>query len=423
MVVAVAGLSSCTRTEPDPSNSASESGDQAELTSADVFTWWTTEAEAKGLDELVAMLWSRHPEVEFVDSSVEGGGGSAKELLQARFADGTVPDTFQVHAGKEAQDYINARQVTDLSQLYAEFGLDGVFPKGVTDYLSKDGKYYTIPLAVHRANVLWASVPVLEQAGLELADVNFDSMDAFIKVLDQLKENAPDIVPLAVGNTWCQVHLLETVLIAGLGPDKYAGLFNGGTDWNGVEVNAALNTFATLMTYTNPDRDALDWEPATQLLLDGKAAFTVMGDWVPALLDSQNLIAGTDYLWAAAPGTQGVYDFLADSFVMALGAPHPDGARAWLEVVASKEGQTAFARASGSIPARTDIDPTQLSAYQQAAAESFQGDKVVGSLQHGAAATITQVAAVNAAIAKFTVSPMADSDLQALQAALAAAFA
>ncbi|MCL2803265.1 MAG: ABC transporter substrate-binding protein [Micrococcales bacterium] len=377
-------------------------GGKSGANQVEVFTWWTTGSEAQGLDALVKVLADKYPDVKFVNGGVTGGGGSGKDKLQTRLANNQPPDSFQAHAGAEMMDYIEAGQVQDVSNLYEEFGLTEAFPADLLDLVTKDGNKYSIPSNVHRANILWASVPVLEGAGIDPTQITYASIDDFIKDLDKIKAATPDITPLSVGTTWTQVHLLECVLIAELGPDAYNGLWDGSTDPAGPEVAKALATFEKLMSYTNADRDSIDWEPATQMLLDGGAAFNIMGDWVPALFMEKDVAMGTDWVWAASPGTDGVFDFLADSFTLCAGAPDPEGAKAWLDVISSVDGQAAFNQIKGSIPARVDVPMTDFSEYQQQAAEAYASDKIVGSLQHGAAATIAQGASVGEAVTAFT---------------------
>ncbi|MDR1293371.1 MAG: ABC transporter substrate-binding protein [Bifidobacteriaceae bacterium] len=400
--------------------STQDDGGASSSDTVEVYSWWTSPSEELGLDALQEVFAQEYPEIQFVNGGVAGGGGSTKQLLQARLEAGEPPDSFQVHAGREAQDYIDAGHVTDISDLYNEFGLDGVFPPGLLDMLTQDRHLYTIPSNVHRANVLWASVPALEDAGIDPGAIAYPTVDAFIADLEKIADQA-EVTPLAVGGTWTQVHLLETILIAELGADGYDGLFDGTTDWSGPQVGAALEEFQTLIGLTNEDREEYDWEFPTQMVVDGDAAFTIMGDWVPALLESNSLVEGVDYVWAPSPGTDGIYDFLADSFSMTVGAPNPAGAKAWLAVIASADGQAAFNQVKGSIPARTDVDLSQFSSYQQAAAQSFASDAIVGSIQHGAAATIAQGEAVNRAVYAFVTSGA--DDLAKFQADLTAAFA
>ncbi|MDT0269113.1 ABC transporter substrate-binding protein [Streptomyces sp. DSM 44915] len=384
----------------------------------EVFTWWAAGSEKAGLDALVAVFDEQHPDIEFVNGAVAGGAGSAaKDLLQSRLQASDPPDTFQAHAGLELLDYINAGQLQDVSPLYDEFDLREAFPADLVERLTHEGQIYSIPSNIHRANVLWANPAVLEEHGLD-PQASYDSLDDWFADLDVLQEAG--VTPLSVATAWTQVHLLETILLADLGPDAYNGLWDGTTDWEGAEVTAALEDFERAMSYTNGDRDGLDWPEATQLVIDGNAAFNVMGDWAVAAFEEQGKVFGTDFTAAPVPGTDGVFDFLADSFTLPVGAPHEGGSHAWLETVASLEGQTAFNAAKGSIPARTDADPADFSEYQRTAIESFAQDTIVSSLAHGAATPVATLNAVTDATSKFTSGA---SDLSTFQSELATATA
>ncbi|MGE9364395.1 ABC transporter substrate-binding protein [Isoptericola nanjingensis] len=410
--VAALALAACGGNGGEPESSGSGGADEVE-----VFTWWAAGSEKAGLDALVKVFDEQHPDVTFVNGAVAGGAGSqAKDLLQTRLQAQDPPDTFQAHAGAELQDYIDAAQIEPVSDLYDEFGLTDVFPPDLMDRLTADdGQIYSIPSNIHRANVVWSNRQVLTDAGLD-SDATYPDLSAWMDDLATLKKAG--VTPLAVAQAWTQVQLLETVLLADLGAEGYSGLWDGSTDWKGPEVTAALEDFETLMGYTNTDRDGLDWPESQQLVIDGKAAFTVMGDWAEASYEEQEQELGTDYSAFAVPGTDGVFDFLADSFTLPVGAPHPDGAKAWLETVGSAEGQEAFNKAKGSIPARTDVDMSTFGEYQQSAAEAFKSDTIVSSLAHGAAVPVATLTAITDATSKFTSGA---SDLAAFQSELAAA--
>jgi len=388
-------------------------GDASEV---EVFTWWASGSEKLGLDALVKVFDEQHPDTKFVNGAVAGGAGSAaKDLLQSRLQAGDPPDTFQAHAGAELSDYIDAGQVEDVSALYDEFGLRDAFPKDLVDRLTVDGKIYSIPSNIHRANVTWANVSVLEDAGVD-PKATYSSLDDWFADLDKVKASGK--TALSVATTWTQVQLLETTLLADLGADGYSGLWDGSTDWKGADVTAALEDFQKLMSYTNTDRDGLDWPDATQQIIDGQAGYNVMGDWAVAAFEEAGKKAGTDFVYLPVPGTDGVFDFLADSFTLPVGAPHPGGAKNWLETVGSLDGQVAFNKAKGSIPARTDADASEFSEYQQSAITSFGEDTIVSSLAHGAAVPIATLNAISDATSKFTTGA---SDLATFQSDLATA--
>jgi glucose/mannose transport system substrate-binding protein len=380
----------------------------------EVFTWWTEGGEKAGLDGLVSTFGEDYPDFEFVNGAVAGGAGSnAKAVLASRLQSGDPPDTFQAHAGGELADYIAAGQIQDVSSLYEEEGWTDVFPQGVLDLLTVDGKIYSVPANIHRANVVWANPTVLEDAGV--TEVPAD-LDAWIADMEKVRKSGVE-APLGVGTDWTQVHLLETVLISALGPDGYTGLWNGETDWSSSEVTAALEDYKTILSYSNTDRSGLDWPDALKYVTDGKAAYTVMGDWAAGSLIDQGLVEGEDFTWFPVPGQDGVFDFLADSFTLPEGAPNEEGAKAWLKTVGGATGQEAFNTKKGSIPVRTDADKGAYNEYQQAAMSAFAEDQIVPSLMHGAATPVAWQTDIMSAVGQFGSS----GDVGQFQDALVAA--
>jgi glucose/mannose transport system substrate-binding protein len=152
-------------------------------------------------------------------------------------------------------------------------------------------------------------------------------------------------------------------------------------------------------------------------VIDGQAAFNVMGDWAEAAFATQDKKFGSDYVTFPVPGTDGVFDFLADSFTMPVGGPNPAGTEAWLDTIASAEGQEAFNKAKGSIPANLEAKTDDFGPYQQTAIESWTNDEIVSSLAHGAAASVSWLTDVTAAVSKFG----SNQDVKELQDGLVAA--
>lgn len=385
-------------------------------TDVEVFTWWASGSEKAGLDALVKVFGEQHSDFTFVNGAVAGGAGSAaKDMLQSRLQASDPPDTFQAHAGAELQDYIDAAQIEDVSGLYDEYKLTDAFPKDLVDRLTVEGKIYSIPSNIHRSNVVWANAKVLEKAGID-AEKAPGSVDDFLADLEKAK--GAGVTALSVGTTWCQVNLLEAILMSELGSEKYNGLFDGKTAWDDAAVTSSLEAFQKMMGYTNTDRDSLDWPDATQQLIDGKAAYNVMGDWAEAAFQQAKLKDGEDYTYFPLPGKEKIFGFLADSFTLPVGAPNADGAKAWLDTLSSKDGQLAFNLAKGSIPARTDVDESQFGTYSQTALKSFAEDAISPSIAHGAAVPVAWLNDLSDATSQFTTGA---SDLAAYQKALVAA--
>src|SRR5690242_14108577 len=189
-------------------NNSGGGGNSSASKDVEVFTWWADGGEKAGLDGLVAQFKSDCSQYTFVNGAVAGGAGSnAKQVLASRLQQGDPPDTFQAHAGAELSDYIKAGQVEDLSQEYKDWGLTSAFPKGLVDSLTVNGKIYSVPANIHRANVLWSNTKVLQTAGITAAPT---SLQEFFTQLDTLKAKGV-ATPLALGKDWTQQMLFEAV--------------------------------------------------------------------------------------------------------------------------------------------------------------------------------------------------------------------
>ncbi|MCK6581714.1 MAG: ABC transporter substrate-binding protein [Anaerolineales bacterium] len=385
-------------------------GDQVE-----VFSWWTGGGEAAGLDAMIVVFKAANPDIEFVNSAVAGGAGTnARAVLATRLQSGEPPDSWQGHAGQELiGTYVAGGQIQPLNDLYDAEGWLDVMPETLIPLISQDGNIYSVPVNIHRANVLWYNPALLEANGVEVPT----NMDEWFAAMDTLE--AAGVQPLALGEQWTKMHLLETVLLGSLGPDAYNGLWDGSTDWASADVTAALDNYAKVLTYANEDSASLSWQDAAQLVVNGDAAFNVMGDWAEGYFRELGKEPNKDYGWAATPGSGGVFQFLSDSFVLAVGAPHPDAATAWLKVAGSKEGQEAFNPVKGSICARTDCDKSLFGEYLQSAMDDWSSNTVVGSLTHGVVANDSWKTEIDTALGAF----IADGNIETFQSALTAACA
>lgn len=382
-------------------------------TQVEVFSWWTGGGEAAGLEAMQKVFAAQYPNVEFINAAVAGGAGTnARAVLATRLQAGDPPDSWQGHAGQELiGTYVAGKQIQPLNDLYESEGWIAVMPETLIPLISQDGNIYSVPVNIHRANVLWYNPKILTDNNIAVPT----TIDEWIAAMETLK--GAGVQPLALGEQWTKMHLMESVLLGTLGPDKYNGLWDGSTDWASADVTTALNNYVKVLSYANTDSASLSWQDASQLVVNGDAAFNIMGDWAEGYFRELGKTPKTDYGWAPTPGTVGVFQFLSDSFVLAVGAPHPEGAADWLKIAGSKAGQEAFNPVKGSICARTDCDKALFGEYLQSAMDDWSSNIVVGSLTHGVVANDSWKSEIDTALGLF----IADSNVATFQSALAAA--
>jgi glucose/mannose transport system substrate-binding protein len=92
-----------------------------------------------------------------------------------------------------------------------------------------------------------------------------------------------------VENSLPQLELLEGLLLAELGPERFETLWTAKADWSGGDVTGVLDDYKRLLLYSNPDRDNLHWTDAAKLMSSGRAGYLFMGDWVVGELERNGL--------------------------------------------------------------------------------------------------------------------------------------
>lgn len=382
----------------------------------EIFSWWTGAGEEAGLQGLIKLFKGKYADIEVINAAVAGGAGTnAKAVLASRMQGGDPPSAFQVHGGAELNTgWVAAGKVSPLNDLYDKEGWKDKFPKDLIDMVSKDGNIYSVPVNIHRGNVIFYNKKIFDQNGLK-APTTFGE---FIKVADALK--AKGITPLALGDKepWTATMLFENVLLGELGADDYKKLWTGEIPFDDARVKKSLETFKKMLTYVNKDHAARNWQDAAQLVAKGEAAMNNMGDWAKGYFTTDlKLKANEDFGWAASPNTNGTFMVVTDTFALPKDSKDQATAKEFLKVLGSVEGQDVFNPLKGSIPARVDADASKYDIYGKTTIEDFKKSKLTPSMAHGSAAPEGFTTQANQAINIFVTQGNVEQAAKALKAA------
>ena len=197
----------------------------------EIFSWWAGD-EGPALEALLAKYAELYPDVEVTNATVTGGSGvNARAVLKTRMLGGDPPDSFQVHAGQELiGTWVVADRMEDLAFLYEEEGWMDVFPQGLLDLLSTDEGIWSVPVNIHRSNVMWYIPANLEQWGVTVPT----TWAEFLEACPTLQEQG--VTPLAVGENWTVNHLWESVVLSELGVEGWNALWAGEKVWTDDDV-------------------------------------------------------------------------------------------------------------------------------------------------------------------------------------------
>lgn len=380
----------------------------------EIFSWWSGD-EGPALDALVKLYKQKYPTVDLVNATVAGGAGTnAKAVLKTRMLGGDPPDSFQVHAGQELiGTWVVANRMEDLTSLYKSEGWLSKFPKDLIPLLSSKGGIWSVPVNVHRSNVMWYVPANLKKWGVTPPK----TIDELLKTCATLKAKGV-AAPISVGDSsFPQPHMWESIALGTLGTQGWADLFSGKLKFTDPRAVKVWTNFGKVMDCTNKDSSGLTWQQATDRVAKGQSAFNIMGDWAAGYMATTlKLKPGTGFGWVPAPGTAGTFLFLSDSFGLPKGAKDRAQALNWLKLLGSKQGQDTFNPLKGSIAARTDSDLSKYNAYSQSAAKDWRSNKIAGSLIHGVVANETFTSGFGGIVAQFVQNKDANAAAQATQA-------
>jgi glucose/mannose transport system substrate-binding protein len=151
---------------------------------------------------------------------------------------------------------------------------------------------------------------------------------------------------------------------------------------NSATMTKALETFRKVKTYTDAASPGRDWNLATAMVIQEKAAFQFMGDWAKGEFTAAGKVPGKDYICAAAPGTANAFTFNVDSFAMfKLKDAAAQKAQADLAAaIMGTEFQEVFNLNKGSIPVRLNMDMAKFDDCAKLSSKDFVATSKAGGL-------------------------------------------
>jgi glucose/mannose transport system substrate-binding protein len=352
---------------------SSEKSPVPEKTEVDALTfydWWTSPSESAALNSLIAVFSKKYPNTAVVAAPVVGGAGFKMfPIITSLVSAGEAPDAFQMHAGYEAEPYFKSNLLDQIDYIWQSEGLEDVMPKIIQSMNQFEGHYYSVPVDVHRGNVIWYNKALLSQYNINPNALT--TWDDFFKAADKLQA-AGIKYPIQMGESWTASQVFETI-VASQGIDFYEDFINGKvTKANDPRLINSLTILKKYLSYVNLDSSNLTWDEATRRIINKTGAFNLMGDWANGEFKLAGMKYGVDYGAFLAPGTQNMYGLIVDTFQHPKGINHPTNSDRWLETVASLDGQDAFNPIKGSISPRSDSDAAKYDAYQKSAMADFK---------------------------------------------------
>ncbi|EAV41126.1 ABC transporter substrate-binding protein [Roseibium aggregatum] len=325
----------------------------ANATDLEVTHWWTSGGEAAAVAEFAKAFDATGN--KWVDGAIAGSGGTARPIMISRITGGDPMGATQFNHGRQAEELVEAGLMRDLTDIAEEGNWKEVIhPSSLLDSCTLDGRIYCVPVNIHSQQWLWLNNKVFEDNGLAVP-TNWDEYAAAAPKLE-----AAGIVPLAMGQQPWQTTLAFQVLLTALaGPEAYTKIF-GEKDAELAASDELAKVFQAAATARDMSKDSnvQGWNDATTMVITGKAAGQIMGDWAQGEFQVANQVAGEDYTCLPGLGVNEVIMTGGDAFYFPkVDDPAITEAQGELaKVMLSPETQVAFNLKKGSLPVRGDVD-------------------------------------------------------------------
>ena len=350
----------------------------------EVLHWWTSGGEAAALGVLKGNLEKEG--VKWNDMPVAGGGGEqAMTAVRARVTSGNPPTAVQM-LGFDIQDWAKQGVLADLSELAAKEGWEKTIPSALQRFSKYNDKWVAAPVNVHSTNWVWANKDVLDKSGVKTEPKTWEE---FISALDKVKKAG--FIGLAQGGQpWQEATMFDGVVLSTGGLEFYKKAF---IDLDPASLNSptmvkSFERMAQLRQYADKDFSGRDWNVAAGMVISGKAAFQIMGDWAKGEFIAAKKSPGKDFLCFRVPGSQGIVSFNADQFaIFKVGADKMAAQTKLASAILNPGFQSAFNVVKGSAPARSDVADTAFDDCGKKAikdlAEANKKNTLVGSMAQG----------------------------------------
>jgi len=376
---------------------------------AEVLHWWTSGGEAKS----VAVLQQEFADDggTWTDMPVAGGGGdAAMTALRARVLSGNAPTAVQLK-GPAIQEWYEEGVLADISAVAEASAWTDLLPAAIAGHMKCEGAWCAAPVNVHRIDWIWANAAVLAANGVAMPT----SWNEFNAAAAKLQ--AAGIVPLAHGGqAWQDATVFEAVALGIGGPEFFRKAFVE-LDQATLKSDTMVKVFdqmRILRGFVDANFSGRDWNLATAMVMNGEAAFQIMGDWAKGEFLAAGKVPGKDFLCASAPGEGFLYN--VDSFAMFSvdGEDKVAGQNLLAELIMGKNFQKVFNLNKGSIPARIDVSLDEFDSCAHLSAEdmaaSSKGGSLLPSYAHGMALRGAQAGAITDVVTAHFNSDMSSAE-------------
>jgi len=312
-------------------------------------------APLAAMEQIIADFEAANPDI---DIQLQNFDHEGYKTAIRNFLSADAPDLANWYAGNRMAPFVNSGQFMDVSDVWEEHGLKDSLASALPS-MTIDGKQWGVPYTYYQWGIYY-NKSAYEQVGASVPE----TWDEFLANCALFKEAGIDCVTTGTKALWPGAGIFDYMNLRTNGYEFHMDLANGEVEWTDDRVRATFAEWAKLVEpgYITANHAALDWQDAASLLVQGKAANYVMGNFAVAVFKEGGMTNDTlGFLPFPTinPDVPRAEEAPTDTVHIPSGATNVDDAKAFLAYLAGADAQTKINAAMGQLPINKDAEVAQ----------------------------------------------------------------
>ena len=300
------------------------------------------------MEALIADFEAANPDVDVQLNTFDHEG--YKTAIR-NFLTTDAPDLANWYAGNRMAPFVKAGQFQDVTDVWDANGLNDSLGSAAAS-MTIDGKKWGVPYTYYQWGIYF-NKDAYKAAGVDVPAATGVDWATFVSNCEKFKAAGIDCLTTGTKALWPGAGIFDYMSLRTNGYEWHMDLANGKIAWTDPSVKKVFTELGKVQPYVTANHAAIDWQDAAALLVQGKAANYVMGNFAVGVFKEGGMT--NDNLGFMAfpeitPGIPRSEDAPTDTIHIPAGAKNVADAKTFLAFVASADAQTKLNAAIGQLP-------------------------------------------------------------------------
>lgn len=301
-----------------------------------------------GMEALIADFEAANPDidVQLTNFDHEGYKTAIRNFLTT-----DPPDLANWYAGNRMAPFVNAGQFTDVTDVWEANGLNDALSSAAAS-MTIDGKKWGVPYTYYQWGIYY-NRDAYAAAGVEAPGPEGVTWEQFLANCEAFKAAEIDCITTGSKALWPLAGIFDYLSLRTNGYEWHMDLTAGKIAWTDESVRKVFAEMAKIQPYITENHAAIDWQDAAAIMVQGKAAHYVMGNFAVGNfkeggMTNDNL--GFVIFPEITPGIPRAEEAPTDTIHIPAGAKNVEDAKKFLAFVVSPDAQTKYNAAVNQLP-------------------------------------------------------------------------